>query len=398
MTEQQVRDPGPAFATYLRGYERYFDPRSAAHLRDYCRGLLSDLPRKSVEPVALAAGAVVRSPQEFIKDFVWDHSEVLGELRRRVVRHTAGVRDPLGTVGVVTVHPTRKRVPRRSPAASSRRSSTPSCSCPSRGTKTASGARRPMSPTRSPTGRSGRSRSTGYPRPRVGCGGRRPRGSRSTGSPSIRPTEWVPRVRRQARLRGRPGGRRLCVRQRGAVDAQHRTRRGARHGRVAAGVHGGAVAGVPGAVGLMRYEGRSYTGMMRHMALCLVTGASRRPTRTACGGENPAVTAEQVHRALNVRIGQTIRRERGTGGPRGDGHPLPPEAQRRSERVERACVPHAQTLINLVECQERAGTRPQSVTGEHLRPLWRSACGDACSDGRDHGGHRPDRLRPEACH
>ena len=38
MTEEQVRAVGPAFARYLAGFERFFDPRSVPHLRDYCRG------------------------------------------------------------------------------------------------------------------------------------------------------------------------------------------------------------------------------------------------------------------------------------------------------------------------------------------------------------------------
>jgi hypothetical protein len=38
MTEEQVRAVGPAFARYLGGVERHFDPRSVEHLRNYCRG------------------------------------------------------------------------------------------------------------------------------------------------------------------------------------------------------------------------------------------------------------------------------------------------------------------------------------------------------------------------
>jgi SRSO17 transposase len=109
MTEQQVRDLGPAFAAYLRRFEPIFDPRSVGHLRDYCRGLLSDLPRKSVEPIALAAGVPVRTLQEFLKDYAWDHADARTELRRHVVEHLADVRDSLGTVGVLDETSCRKR-------------------------------------------------------------------------------------------------------------------------------------------------------------------------------------------------------------------------------------------------------------------------------------------------
>jgi len=101
MTEEQVRAVGPAFARYLGGFESYFDPRSVDHLRAYARGLLSDLPRKSVEPIALAAGTAVRTLQEFLRDYAWDRDGVRDEHHRRVASHRATVSDPLGTVGLV---------------------------------------------------------------------------------------------------------------------------------------------------------------------------------------------------------------------------------------------------------------------------------------------------------
>ncbi len=100
MTEEQVRAVGPAFARYLGGFESYFDPRSVDHLRAYCQGLLTDLPRKSVEPIALAAGTAVRTLQEFLRDYVWDREGVRDELHRRVAAHLGAISDPLGTVGI----------------------------------------------------------------------------------------------------------------------------------------------------------------------------------------------------------------------------------------------------------------------------------------------------------
>lgn len=87
MNEEQVRAVDPAFTRYLGRFESYFDPRSVDHLRAYCRGLLTDLPRKSVEPIALAAGTAVRTLQKFLKDYVWDREVVRDELHRRVAAH-----------------------------------------------------------------------------------------------------------------------------------------------------------------------------------------------------------------------------------------------------------------------------------------------------------------------
>lgn len=109
MTEEQVRAVGPAFARYLAGFERFFDPRSVDHLRAYCRGLLTDLPRKSVEPIALASGTAVRTLQEFLRDYVWDRDGVRDEMQRRVAAHLAAVHGPLGTVGIADETSQRKK-------------------------------------------------------------------------------------------------------------------------------------------------------------------------------------------------------------------------------------------------------------------------------------------------
>ena len=48
MTEQEIQDLGPAFAAYLARFRPDLgDIANVAHLRNYCRGLLADLPRKS---------------------------------------------------------------------------------------------------------------------------------------------------------------------------------------------------------------------------------------------------------------------------------------------------------------------------------------------------------------
>jgi SRSO17 transposase len=110
MTERDMADLGPAFAGYLGRFRRCFgQARTAAHFDTYCRGLLSDLPRKSVEPIALAAGTAVRTLQEFLAAAKWDHERA----RALLQRHLAGVladlpADPLGTVGVIDETSCRK--------------------------------------------------------------------------------------------------------------------------------------------------------------------------------------------------------------------------------------------------------------------------------------------------
>jgi SRSO17 transposase len=104
MTEAQLRALGPALSAYLDrylfccGYTQTF-----AHLNTYVRGLLSDLQRKTCEPIALKAGTPVRSLQEFLRDHLWDFAAV----RQRHQQHAAELlRQPdepkgLGTVGLI---------------------------------------------------------------------------------------------------------------------------------------------------------------------------------------------------------------------------------------------------------------------------------------------------------
>jgi SRSO17 transposase len=103
MTADQIQALGPAFAAYLRQFEACFvDSWTVEHLHTYCRGLLSDLPRKSVEPIALAAGTAVRTLQEFLKDHVWDRRALRDRLQCCVAEHLAGApADDLGTVGLL---------------------------------------------------------------------------------------------------------------------------------------------------------------------------------------------------------------------------------------------------------------------------------------------------------
>jgi SRSO17 transposase len=103
MTPAQIEALGPAFADYLQQflfccrYTQTFDL-----FRLYCRGLLSDLKRKTCEPLALYAGVAVRTLQEFLKDHVWSFVQVRDLLQdhvARTLRDQPG--DDLGTLGII---------------------------------------------------------------------------------------------------------------------------------------------------------------------------------------------------------------------------------------------------------------------------------------------------------
>lgn len=103
MTDQEIAALGPAFAGYLKGYRDCFlQKRTATHFDNYCRGLLSDLPRKSVEPIALTCGTAVRTLQEFLTTSDWQHEHARAKLHRRIVAVLDQLPDDeLGTIGVI---------------------------------------------------------------------------------------------------------------------------------------------------------------------------------------------------------------------------------------------------------------------------------------------------------
>jgi SRSO17 transposase len=103
VTEADLDALGPALDAFLQpylfccGYTQTF-----GHLHTYCRGLLSDLKRKSAEPMALAAGCAVRTLQEFLRDHHWQHTQVRDLLQRTVGADLAGLPDDgLGNVGLI---------------------------------------------------------------------------------------------------------------------------------------------------------------------------------------------------------------------------------------------------------------------------------------------------------
>jgi SRSO17 transposase len=110
MTEQEITDLGPAFSKYLNLFrDSLGKDRTAKHFDTYCRGLLSDLPRKSVEPIALAAGTAVRTLQEFLVTAVWQHASARDTFQQQLQTVIVDLPDdPLGTIGVIDETSCRK--------------------------------------------------------------------------------------------------------------------------------------------------------------------------------------------------------------------------------------------------------------------------------------------------
>ncbi|MCL2648580.1 MAG: IS701 family transposase [Phycisphaerales bacterium] len=90
MTTDQIATLLPKLHEYLLRFRDCFCRRATfEHLETYLAGLISEIPRKSVEPIALAADVPVRTLQEFLSAFEWDHAKARKQLHFMVADHHA---------------------------------------------------------------------------------------------------------------------------------------------------------------------------------------------------------------------------------------------------------------------------------------------------------------------
>jgi SRSO17 transposase len=91
MDADQIRRLKPALTSYLHEFDDCFSRRDTrAHFPTYVEGQLSDLPAKSCEPMALAAGVAPRTLQEFLAQHRWNEDLMRDRLHELIVRDHAG--------------------------------------------------------------------------------------------------------------------------------------------------------------------------------------------------------------------------------------------------------------------------------------------------------------------
>jgi SRSO17 transposase len=88
MDAQTILEIRPALRRFLRQFDDCFGRRNTRrYLPIYIRGQLSNLPRKSLEPMADAARIPSRNLQEFLSLFGWDENRMRGQLHQYLARH-----------------------------------------------------------------------------------------------------------------------------------------------------------------------------------------------------------------------------------------------------------------------------------------------------------------------
>jgi SRSO17 transposase len=91
MDAEQMRQLRPKLTKFLKRFDDCFarkDTRS--HLPVYIKGQLSNLPDKSVEPIAIKAGVCPRTLQEFLSQLQWDHDKMRDRVQEIVRTEHAG--------------------------------------------------------------------------------------------------------------------------------------------------------------------------------------------------------------------------------------------------------------------------------------------------------------------
>jgi hypothetical protein len=87
MDATEFRRLQPMLARYLQDFSDCFtNKRTRAHLKTYVYGQLSDLERKSVEPMADAASVPVRTLQEYLSQLRWEEDLLRVRLQQRVAQ------------------------------------------------------------------------------------------------------------------------------------------------------------------------------------------------------------------------------------------------------------------------------------------------------------------------
>lgn len=87
MDAQQIRKLQPMLNKYLAEFDDCFSRSEPAdNLRVYVNGQLSDLPRKSIEPIADRAGVPPRTLQQFLSRAAWDEAWMADRLMQIVAR------------------------------------------------------------------------------------------------------------------------------------------------------------------------------------------------------------------------------------------------------------------------------------------------------------------------
>lgn len=98
MTVDEIKGIGPALTAYIKQFASCFGRREPIeHARTYICGQLSNLPRKSIEPMADQAGIDPRALQKFVAQHMWDYQSMTDCIYQIVAHDHAHA----GAIGII---------------------------------------------------------------------------------------------------------------------------------------------------------------------------------------------------------------------------------------------------------------------------------------------------------
>ena len=94
---------------FLRRFQSCAQDKSTRnYFRLYTSGLMSELPRKNCEAIALQAGVPVRSMQWFLAGQVWDHERMRNKIQKIVAKEHRG-KHQIGVIDETSFVKTRRQ-------------------------------------------------------------------------------------------------------------------------------------------------------------------------------------------------------------------------------------------------------------------------------------------------
>lgn len=111
MTGDQIESLAPAITAHLSRFGGCFKRReSRDHFNDFVTGLTMTLKRKNIEAIALALDKPVRTMQEFLAFFAWDH-ERAEQILQLTVAEEHGCDDAIGVIDASSHAKSGKKTP-----------------------------------------------------------------------------------------------------------------------------------------------------------------------------------------------------------------------------------------------------------------------------------------------
>jgi SRSO17 transposase len=97
MNAEQIASLEPALKHMAEPFRKCFHEPTFKHFLTYMLGLITDLPRKNVETIALAADLAVRTLQEFLSQLRWDNDR-LHDLYQHLIADRHSCPDAIGVI------------------------------------------------------------------------------------------------------------------------------------------------------------------------------------------------------------------------------------------------------------------------------------------------------------